>query len=173
MKKKITLSAVILAATLMTSSLLATDVPVAIEGRIIAVEPSKSITIEIEKSKGIELGLTEIKTLTVLDPKELIDGVGTAAAAGAASGVAAASVGVVSPPESLQGSKLRDVSLVGAAVAFLSAIARASYNYLTRKPPMLIYDADNRALNNIAVISQLPVGTRVGITQKNHINSVH
>lgn len=170
MKKILFLPLIVLASCLLANDLGATEVPTAIEGRIIKIEPPGSIAIEIGKSKGIELSLDEVKTLAVLDPKELTDGVGTAAAVGGAGGATAASVGVVNPPKSLQRSKLRDAGLVGIVVAALSAITKAGYNYLTMKKPMLIYDAENEALNNIAIISQLPVGTKVRITQKNHIN---
>lgn len=156
---------------LMANNLQASDVSVAIEGRILAVEPSKSITVEINKSKGVELGLTEIKTLAVLDPKELMDNVGVAAVAGGLGGGVGASVGVVNPPESLQRSKLKDAGLVGLVAAGFSATAMAVYNFWTQKTPMLVYDIENKDLNNIAIISQLPIGTRIRITQKNHINS--
>lgn len=173
MKKILLLPFVFLASCLLVNNLSATEVPTTIEGRILKSDPSKSITIEIKKSKGVELSLDEIKTLAVLDPKELTDGVGTAAAVGGASGAVAASTGVINPPKSLQGSKLKDMGLVGAATALFSAAAKAGYNFLTRKPLMLIYDVDNQGLNNTAVIYNLPVGTKVRIIQKNHINGMH
>lgn len=170
MKRTILLFITILFGYLPTKSFWATDIPIAIEGRILAVEPSKSITVEIKQSKGIEVSLTEIKTLAVLDPKELSDNVGTAAVIGGVSGGAANRVGVANPPKSLRRSRWRDAGLVGLVAAGFSATAMAVYNFLTQKPPMLVYDAENKSLNNIAVISQLPIGTRIRITQKNHIN---
>lgn len=173
MKKTFLLWAIILIGNLPLKILHAADVPVAIEGRILAVEPSKSITIEINKSKGVELGLTEIKTLAVLDPKELMDNVRAAAVIGGLGGGVGASVGVVNPPESFRRSKWRDVGLVGLVAAGFSGTAMAVYNFWTQKTPMLVYDIENKNLNNIAIISQLPIGTRIRITQKNHINDAH
>ncbi|MBI2063756.1 MAG: hypothetical protein HYT65_02060 [Candidatus Yanofskybacteria bacterium] len=170
MKKALILSAAILISILLVNNVRATDIPVAVDGRILAVEPSKSITVEIKKSKGIEFGLTDIKTLAVLDPKELTDNVGTAAVMGGLGGGVGASVGVVNPPESLRRSKWRDVGLVGLVAAGFSATAMAVYNFWTHRTPMLVYDIENKNLNNIDVISRLPVGTRIRITQKNHIN---
>lgn len=155
---------------IIANCLWATEVHVAIEGRILSVEPSKSITVEIKKSKGIEFSLSEIKTLTILDPKKLTDNVGTVAVMGGLGGSVGVSVGVVNLPESLRRSKMRDAGLVGLVAAGFSATATTVYNFLTRKTPMLIYDAENEDLNNIAVIGQLPVGAKVRITQKNHIN---
>lgn len=165
--------ATILVSSLLVGNLWAADVPIVIKGRIIAVEPDKSITVEINKSKGFEFGLTEIETLAVLDPKELTDNIGIAAVTGGLGGGVGVSVGIVSPPENLQRSKLKDASLVGLVAAGFSAATMAVYNFWTKKPPMLIYDAENESLNNIAVISRLPIGIKIRITQKNHINEVH
>lgn len=172
MKKTFILLATILIGGLLVNNLQAADTSVAIEGRILAVEPAKSITVEINKSKGVELGLTEIKTLAILDPKELMDNVGIAAVTGGLGGGVGASVGVVNPPESFRRSKWRDVGLVGLVAAGFSATAMAVYNFWTQKTPMLVYDIENKNLNNITIISQLPIGTRIRITRKNHINSM-
>ncbi|MBI2669881.1 MAG: hypothetical protein HYX20_01950 [Candidatus Yanofskybacteria bacterium] len=173
MKKLFSRLATILICNFLASSLWATEVPIVINGRILAIEPSKSVTVEIKKSKGIEFSLTEIKTLAVLDPKELTDNVGTAAVIGGMGGGVGASVGVVNPPKSLQRSRLKDAGLVGLVAAGFSAIAMAVYNFFTQRSPMLVYDIENEGLNNIAVISHLPIGTRIRITQKNHINGTH
>ena len=173
MKKKLVMLTAILTICLTTNNLWATEVPVVIKGRILAVKPSESITVEIRKSKGIEFSLAEIKTLAVLDPKKLTDNVGTAAVVGGISGGAANRVGVANPPQSLRRSKWKDAGLVGIAAAAFGATAMAAYNFLTQKPPMLVYDAENEGLNNITVICQLPVGTKIRITQKNHINGAH
>lgn len=173
MRKVLFLPFAVLVSYLLVNNLGATEVPITITGRILKAEPSKSITVEIGKSKGLELSFDEIKTLAVLDPKRLTDGVGTAAAVGGAGGAVAAGVSAVNPPKGLQGSNVRNAGLVGVVVAALSALARGGYNYLTMKQPMLIFDADNESLNNVAVIYNLPVGTKVKITQKNHINGTH
>lgn len=173
MRKILFLPFAVFIGCLLVNNLGATEIPTTITGRVLKAEPSKSITVEISKSKGVELSLGEIKTLAVLDPKELTDGIGTAAAVGGASGAVAASAGAVNPPNGLKGSKIRNMGLVGVVTAAITGIVRAGYNFVTQKPPMIIYDADNQSLNNAAVIYNLPVGTKVRITQKNHINDTH
>lgn len=170
MGKLFALFVLILTSCILANNLGAAEIPAVVEGRILAVELSKSITISITKSKSIELSLADIKTLAVKDPKELTDGVGITAAIGGISGGVANWVGVANPPKSLRRSKWRDVGLVGIVAAVISATVRVSYNFLTQKPPMTIYDLNNAGLSDQTVINNLPIGTKVRITQENHIN---
>ena len=61
MKRTVSLSIAVLFCGLLIGNLQATDTQVVVEGRILAVEPSESITILITKSKGIVLSLAEIQ----------------------------------------------------------------------------------------------------------------
>ena len=171
MRKLFALLALFLTSCILANNLGAAEIPAVVEGKIINVEPSKSITIAITKSKSIELSLADIRTLAVKDPKELTDNVGTAAGVGSAGGAVGASTGVINPPEGLQQSKLKDIALVSASVAVLSALVMVAHNFLTQKPSMTIYDVNNAGLSDLTSINNLPVGTKVRITQKNHINS--
>ena len=105
MRKLFALLALFLTSCILANNLGAAEIPAVVEGKIINVEPSKSITIAITKSKSIELSLADIRTLAVKDPKELTDNVGTAAGVGSAGGAVGASTGVINPPQSLHPSQ--------------------------------------------------------------------
>ncbi|MBI2063171.1 MAG: hypothetical protein HYT61_02960 [Candidatus Yanofskybacteria bacterium] len=172
MKKLLVYSVAILAIFSCANSVWATEFSVAIEGRIVRVEPSKSIVIEIKKSQSIELGLADIESLAVRDSKDLIDGVGTTAIIGGASGGIIARVGVIDPPKSIQPSesKIKNAAIAGITAAGFSATGRILFNLLTQKSPTIIYDINSESLKEPAVINLLPIGTKVRIIQKNHIN---
>ena len=168
------LAAVFLISLVFFSDVQANDVFVTIEGRVVQVEPQKSIAVEIGKSKSIELSMGDIRSVYVLDPKKLTDGMGkVVAVSGPASG-ASVLTGVVDPPERLPGydsnSKLKNAGIVGVITVVLSAGIVAAYNFLTKKPPMMIYSADNKNLNNVAVLNLLPIGVKVRVVHKNRIN---
>lgn len=172
MKRNALLSVAVLFCGLLAVNLQAADTSTIIEGRILAVEPSKSITILITKSKGIMISLTEIQTLAVLDPKELTDNVKRDAAIVGVGSSVGASTGVINPPKGLQQSKFKNVLLIGTSMATLGALTRFAYNFLAQKPPMTIYDSNNPSFNDPTIINNLPIGTKIRITQKNHINGV-
>lgn len=171
MRKPFSWLIAILASCMFTNYVSAGQVNFSIEGTVVKVEPTKSIIVQIKKSRSIELNLADINTLAIVDPKKLNDGVVLVATIGGISGGVGNVVGVVSPPKSLQRSRLKDASLTGVVAAGFSALAKVFFNQVTKKPPILVFDADSASLNNPAVIANLPVGTKIKVTQKNIINS--
>lgn len=152
----------------------ASEIASSITGTIEKIEPSKSILIKVGESRYVEKGMSDIRTLAIVDSRKLSDGVIGATILGSSSGAVGSIIGVVNPPNQLSRSnnKLRNTIVVAAIAAGFSATAKCAYNRLKIKKPIMIYDTSNSNLNKLLVLNSLSPGTRIRITYNNHVNGV-
>lgn len=144
----------------------------AAEGVVKIIEPSQSILIQVNKSQHIEISMANIKTLVILDSRNISDGVLRAIILGGGGGAMGGATGVVDPPNTLgkSNNKLRNSTVVGLITAGFSVAGTFCYNALVRKRPRLVYGSNSDSPGNLAIINNLTPGIKVRITYKNHVN---
>lgn len=138
----------------------ANNVPGVVTGELIH-KTEKSIFLKNGGKSQIEIGLSSIGSLMVLDGKKFTDGWLGKTAIGGGSGLGLSVIDGNSPKNFKQTMKMGGI---GAGLGF---VLRVGWNFITRKPPVLIYDS-SRPSNTVELIKALPLGSKVRITYKNH-----
>lgn len=145
----------------------------AVEGVIREVKPDQSILIQVKKTRYVEINLVSIKTVAVIDGKNLHRGVTRTIIISGLGGAMGGSVGIINMPDGIvrSNNKVGSSIIAGAMVAGLGAIAKYSYNIMTRKSAAVIYNRNLRNPRDQAILNNLPAGLSVRITYVNYINS--